>query len=292
MLGHAFHDILTKSYLHTEVVALGRRDLDITDRDKVLSMRSVNFDYIIHCAADTNADRCEIHPENCYETQVTGTRNILELAELSKAWVFYPQTFLIFHDSECLIGEDDLPNPQSVYATCKLEAERLIRSSAVQSTVVRMAGFFGGDERDKNFVGKFTRHLVKLLNEGTTSYSVGNRIWQPTFTEDLAQNSLLLLDYGYEGVLHMGSEGEVSFFDLARTCVRLLNLDKFIDIVPADEQNFTNSDIALRPHRAILSNERLKAQELYAQRHWEASLAEYLKHPWFTTLYSNLTGII
>ncbi len=285
MLGYACRAVLANDYPTTSVHAYGRQFLDVTRRDTVLALRSQDFNFIIHCAAVTNADDCEVFQDYCYETQVQGTRNLLELAVASRAKVFYPQTFLIFDGSDNEIDENTTPNPLSVYAKYKLEAERQILASQVESTVVRMAGFFGGDERDKNFVGKFTRHLASMIKDGTNTYAVGNRIWQPTYTVDLARNSLLLLDQGCDGVWNMASDGEVSFFNIARECVRLLRLEDRIRIVPAQQQQINNEDVAVRPERAVLSNARLRKHGLYFQRHWQEALAEYLNRPWFRSLF-------
>ncbi len=288
MLGRAFQAILTKHYPSVMVYAIPHEALDVTDRKAVLRHVAEGYDFIIHCAADVNADRCEAFPERCHQIQVEGTLNVLELAAGSNSKMFYPQSFLIFSGGETPIDESTNPDPQSVYGRCKLEAERRILSAQPEALVVRMAGFFGGDEKDKNFVGKFTRQLVDLLKDGRSSYAVGDRVWQPTYTEDLAKNSLLLLDQGMQGVWSMGSVGEASFYDLAQECVRQLGLEARIQIVPASQDMISSGDVARRPDRAILSNERLISSGLFLQRPWQASLKEYLSRPWFQFLFSEV----
>lgn len=288
MLGRAFQAILASHYPSTTVYALPHEVLDVTDRQAVLKHVAEGYDFIVHCAADVNADRCEKLPERCHEIQVQGTLNILELAAESNSKIFYPQSFLIFSGGDNLIDESTEPDPKSVYGRCKLEAEKQILLAQSEALVVRMAGFFGGDEKDKNFVGKFTRQLVELLKEGRTTYAVGDRVWQPTYTEDLAKNSLLLLDQGMRGVWSMGSVGEASFYDLARECVDQLGLKNRIEIIPASQEKVNAEDVARRPSRAVLSNERLISNGLFLQRTWQASLREYLARPWFQSLFSNV----
>jgi dTDP-4-dehydrorhamnose reductase len=288
MLGRAFQSVLAREYPTTMVRACLREQLDVTDIDAVLAHRSQGCDLIIHCAAVVNADRCEEFSDRCHQVQVRGTQNILELAVETGAKVFYPQSFLIFSGGDDLIDEATVPAPQSVYGRCKLEAEQQIRSAQVESLVVRMAGFFGGEEKDKNFVGKFTRHLVTLLRDKVGSYAVGDRIWQPTYTVDLARNSLLLLDRGQTGVWSMACEGEASFREVASECVRLLGLEERIAIIPAAADFIAAADIAPRPCRAIMSNARLQAAGLCLQRHWRDALAEYLDQPWFHSLFRHL----
>ncbi len=288
MLGAAFREVLATDYPGCAVRAFGRDELDVTDAAAVMKLASLRPQCIIHCAADVNADRCEEDPGRCREIQVGGTANVVGLATATGARVFFPQSFLIFAGGDAVIGEDTVPDPQSVYGQCKLEAENLIVESGVASLVVRMGGFFGGDETDKNFVGKFTRKLVDLLNQGETHYAVGDRVWQPTYTIDLARNSLLLLDRGIDGLWSMACEGEASFRELAVECVRCLGLQERIDIVAAPPSAIAAADVAVRPPRAVMSNARLQNAGLCLQRPWRVALAEYLSRPWFHTLFDSI----
>lgn len=288
MLGRAFQEVLASAYPSTVVLARTRHQLDVTLRDQVLAERVHRVDAIIHCAADVNADRCEVMAEQCRTIQVDGTRNVIDLAKTCNATVFYPQSFLIYGESAADVDENTLPDPKSTYARCKLEAERLLASSGVRSLVVRMGGFFGGEERDKNFVGKFTRTIQTLLRDGVDTYGVGTRVWQPTFTEDLARNSLLLMDTAQTGEWCMSCEGHASFYELACHCIRVLNLEPLMKITPVDSQAVVTPDMAYRPNRVIMSNAKLKQAGLYNQRPWQDAIAEYLSRPWFQSLFHSV----
>jgi dTDP-4-dehydrorhamnose reductase len=287
MLGRAFQAVLASAYPSTVVLARTRQQLDVTLRDQVLAEHVHQIGAIIHCAADVNADRCEAMPEQCRTIQVDGTRNVIDLAKACNATMFYPQSFLIYGENAADVDENTPPDPKSTYARCKLEAERLLASSGVRSLVVRMGGFFGGEERDKNFVGKFTRKIQALLHEGVDTYGVGTRVWQPTFTEDLARNSLLLMDSAQSGVWCMSCEGHASFHELACHCVRVLKLERLMKITQVDSQAVVTPDMAYRPSRVIMSNSKLKQAGLYIQRPWQDAVAEYLSRPWFQSLFQS-----
>jgi dTDP-4-dehydrorhamnose reductase len=289
MLGTAFVESLASDYDGCNVLDCGREELDVTDADSVLRLASWRPDVIIHCAADTNADRCERDPSGCWNVQVGGTRNVVDLAIATGATVVYPQSFLIFSEGQHLVDAGSPPNPLSVYGRHKLESEAVIRCSSVRSLVVRMGGFFGGDAKDKNFVGKFTRKVASLLAAGDTEYAVGDRVWQPTYTSDAARNTLLLLENGHTGVWSMASEGEASFFELAEATVTLLGLGSRFRVMPAEREVIRGGDIATRPHRVVLSNEQLKSAGLCIQRPWRVALAEYLQRPWFRELFHDFS---
>ena len=288
MLGKAFHEALIEDVGECKVMALSHQELDITDRNAVLSLEAEKPDFILHCAAQTNVDRCQEEPEDCACVQIDGTLYIAELAQRVEAKVFYPQSFLIFDGSETPTTEATAPAPLSIYGNYKLEAERQLLLMLPDCLVVRMAGFFGGEEADKNFVGKFARHLVKLIGDGVTSYEVGDRIWQPTYTLDLARNCLHLLALGKTGTYNMAGHTEASFFELAQACVEYLGLSDRITIERVSADIMAQRDRAARPKCVLLANQRLQAENLDLQRAWQVSLKDYLSRPYFHNLFQSL----
>ena len=289
MLGQAFSQVITSRHPQLELLALDHTQLDVCDRAAVLALEQQAPAFIVHCAANVNADYCETHPAECEDTQVGGTQNVAELARRTGARILCPQSFLIFDGLQEPITEDTLPSPLSAYGRCKWQAEQMLRSHVPAALVVRMGGFFGGGAADKNFVGKFVPHLRKLIESGTHSYAVGERVWQPSFTDDLAVNSLELLLSGREGVYNMASHGEASFLQLARACVELLGVSHRIEIPPAATAEVARNDTAQRPWRAIMVNRRLQAEGLDRQRPWRDALADYLSHPYFQNMFQGLT---
>jgi dTDP-4-dehydrorhamnose reductase len=288
MLGRGFVEMLTK-VPDCRLLAYGHGELDVTNRSAVLAKEAERPDFVIHCAALVNADRCQEFPEECQRQQVEGTLNAVELAVRSGAKFFYPQSFLIFDGGETPILETTKPNPLSVYGRCKLEAEEGALARLPNSLVVRMAGFFGGDEKDKNFVGRFVVNLHKMIKEGVSSYEVGDRVWQPTYTLDLAYNSLVLLANGKSGVYNMSCEGRASFYQLAQACVEELGMGQRFEVVPVSADKVAaQTDKAKRPPAAFMENRRLQAEGLDRQRHWRSALAEYLDRPWFQNLFADV----
>lgn len=284
MLGRAFTDILSQVPGCT-VRAFGHKELDITSREMTLAQADQGIDIIVHCAADVNADLCETNPEQCHRVQVDGTLNVLEIARRNSSKLLYPQSFLVFDGKELPITEATIPSPLSVYGQCKYEAEQHVLEHDPGHIVVRMAGFFGGGEKDKNFVGKFCRHLATMMEKGERAISVGDRVWQPTFTHDLAANSLLLLAHEKSGIYNMASHDEATFFEIAEGCVNELGIGQRIDLTPVSADEVSRDEAAARPRRAVMENRRLAADGLDRQRGWRAALADYLSGPYYTDMF-------
>jgi len=285
MLGRGFKQVLSEGDSGClDCLFLSHLDLDVTNLDEVMRLTEYSPDLIIHCAALVNADFCESNYQQAFDVIVGGTENIISLAEKTHAKVFYPQSFLIFDGIENPITEETKPNPLSTYGKLKLEAEQKLLESTVSSLIVRMAGFFGGMEKDKNFVGKFIVHLIELIKKDIRSVDVGDRVWQPTYTKDLALNSMLLLNENHDGIYNMSCHGEASFYELAVKIVENLDLNSKITINQVSSEKFNTKEPAKRPLKAIFNNKKLHDNGLDIQRSWIISLQEYLSEPYFKKL--------
>ena len=73
MLGSDLRDVLSSH----DVIAAGSKDLDITDREKVLEFVKENFpDIVINAAAYTAVDDCETNFDEAYQVNAIGPRNL------------------------------------------------------------------------------------------------------------------------------------------------------------------------------------------------------------------------
>ena len=148
-----------------------------------------------------------------------------------------------------------------------------------------MGGFFGGYEKDKNFVGKIVPHISKLIQMGKGTLEIGNRVWQPTYTNDLVYNCLILLADDKKGVYNMASHGKASFYELTLKIISLLKIEDEINIIPVSSSKFSKKENAKRPEIVIMDNKKLKQESIDFQRDWEHSLQEYLSHKYFKDMF-------
>ena len=284
MLGRAFKECLMNKVPSVNVSCFPRAQLDVTDKESVLNLASLDPDIIIHCAGFTNADECTKNPDIAYNVHFNGTKNIIELAHLNSALVIYPQSVFIFDGEELPVTEKTIPSPPFVYGKAKLMAEQSLLNELENVLIVRMAGFFGGEDKDKNFVGQFIKSLRDMIKDGRSTIEIGDRIWQPTYTLDLALNTLLLAALDKRGIYHMGALGEATFYEVASACIEFLGLDDLIELFPISSAIFDNNENAKRPKRMVTKNDRLNVEGINYQRHWRDALREYLERPYFADL--------
>ena len=253
MLGTSFEQIIKEKSPDTNLISPSKERMDIINKEQVLSYADEQIDIIIHCAAKVDAEFCEKNSKKSSEIIVEGTNNIIDLASITNAKIFYPQSFLIFDGKSQPIIENTKPVPLCRYGQDKFLAEKNILKNHSNSLIVRMGGFFGGYEKDKNFVGKIIPHLSKLIETGEKQIDVGDRIWQPTYTNDIAYNSLVLLSKNKNGVYNMASHEQVSFYDLTLKIASLLEInDKIIDISCGANDHKASSSFLSFPKESLL----------------------------------------
>jgi dTDP-4-dehydrorhamnose reductase len=265
-----------------QVRAPGHEELDVGDAAAVMGWSAwVAGGWIVHCAARVDVEGCARDPDGARATIVEGTRHVARLAAECGARVLYPQSFLVYDGHRNPIPEDEEPRPLSLYGQLKHEAEQVLCATVPSPLVVRMAGFFGGEAADKNFVGRIIPVIHAAILRGQRRFDVGTRVWQPTWTRDLAANSLLLMARDATGHYQMSCHGQATFAEVAQEVVRGLGWQDRIEIVPVDASSVTQNELGRRPDRAVLSCTRLVTEHMNLQRDWRATLNAYLSHPFF-----------
>ncbi len=283
MLGSAIAEIAATSP-HFVPHALSHAELDVCDEAAVIDLADlVAGGWIVHCAAMVDVKRCASDPMAARAVIVDGTRNVTALAKAAGARLLFPQSFLIYGGGSGLIDEATPPDPLSLYGALKLEAETIALEMLDNPLVIRMAGFFGGGGLDKNFVGRIIPAMHGAILRGDAVFPVGDRVWQPTWTRDLAENSLHLMQLDATGTYQMGSHGEATFHEVAAEIATALGWTERLRVEPVSSALVAQEETGpeRRPDRAVLSCERLRREGRDLQRDWRATLHAYLTHPHF-----------
>ena len=124
-----------------------------------------------------------------------------------------------------------------------------------QFKVLRLCGFFGGGKnRDKNFIGNFINKIYAEAKFKKDKFiEVGDRVWQPTYTKDIAKS----IEYAIgseETHLQYASSRQVSFYTIAKNILNILN-EKHIYIKKINNSKI--NEIAKRPKKVVIKSSNL-----------------------------------
>jgi dTDP-4-dehydrorhamnose reductase len=180
-------------------------EMDIRVRDVVARVAAdCHPDLIIHLAALTDVDRCELEPDEAFHTNTIGTQNVALVCQQLEIPMVYLSTLSVFDGTKPdPYIEFDTPNPQSCYSQSKYQGERIVQSLLPRYYIVRAGWMFGGGTKD----GKFVAQIGRLAQERPELKVVNDKFGSPTYTVDLARGIMALVATSQYGIYHMVNTG-------------------------------------------------------------------------------------
>ncbi|KQR65143.1 NAD(P)-dependent oxidoreductase [Frigoribacterium sp. Leaf172] len=258
---------LLEALFGREVTVLGRSDLDVTDRDSVFAAVE-GHDVVINAAAYTAVDAAETDEEAALAVNGTAAGILGEATASSGARLVQVSTDYVFDGSATSpYSESTPPAPVSAYGRTKAEGERLAREANPDGTyVVRTAWLYG------RHGGNFAKTMLRLAATHDTVSVVADQVGQPTWTMDLAEQIVRLVDADAPaGVYHGTSSGRASWYDFARAVFENAGLDPE-RVTPTDSSSFVRP--APRPAFSVLGHDAWAAAGLEPLRPWDAALSD------------------
>ena len=255
--------VLTCTEAGDEVIACGRAELDLTDRDAVLgAITSTRPDVVLNAGAWTAVDACESDPDRAYGTNAMSVRWVAEAARLAGAHVVHISTDYVFDGTKVEpYHEWDEPNPQSVYGRSKLGGELELDPS---HTIVRTSWVCG--RHGPNMV----KTVLALRDQPELAF-VDDQRGCPTFTADLAPLVRRLAVARMAGTFHVTNQGPTTWFGFVRDILEASGAD------PAKVRPITTADLdppraAPRPANSVLDNAALRHAGLPLLPHYREPL--------------------
>ena len=187
--------------------------LDITNRNEVLKIVDrYKPECIIHTAAMTNVDECELNHAECTKQNVEAVEYITEAANAVNAQLIHISTDFIFDGKKGPYKETDQPNPLSYYGNSKLQAEKIIISKAKKWAIARTILVYG-------LVADMSRSNIVLwakdaLQNQKPIKVVDDQYRTPTLAEDLAMGCKLIEKNKVEGIFNISGKDFMNIYEL------------------------------------------------------------------------------
>ena len=249
------------------VVAATHAHLDITDADKVTStVIQAAPGVVVHCAAMTNVDACEVEPERAHAINALGAENVAVAAREAGAAIVHVSTDYVFDGERGLYAENDPTNPTQVYGRSKLEGEERVQAATPWHFIIRSAWIYGPG--GKNFLSK----LPELAKTNESITAVVDQRGSPTYAPDLADGITKLVETLDYGTYHVVNEGTCTFAEFCEAAVEILGSQLRVEHV-------TLADLgrpAPRPRDTSLVGRRWREQGFEPLRHWREAAEAFL----------------
>lgn len=245
-----------------------RESLDITNKEQVTRVISdYNPDAIIHCAAFTAVDKAEDEKDLCYSINVLGTKYVAEACKEIDAKMVYISTDYVFDgEGDKPFEVTDKPNPINYYGQTKYEGELEVQKLIDKYFIVRISWVFGSNGNN------FVKTMLRLGKERDEISVVADQVGSPTYTYDLADFLLEMIETDKYGIYHATNEGYCSWYEFA--CEIFKQAGMGVKVNPIKTVDYPTR--AKRPKNSRLSKINAIDNFNIKLKTWEDSLRRFL----------------
>jgi dTDP-4-dehydrorhamnose reductase len=255
-----------------EPTAQDRANLDIANFPDVMqAVENLKPTLILNCAAHTKVDLCEEQEE--LATQINGAAaGVLAAAakDVGAKFVHYSTDFVFDGNSRQPFKEDHPTAPLSAYGRSKLAGEAAIaREGGDDWLIIRTAWLYGP-------AGPcFPQTMINVARAGRPLKVVDDQIGSPTFTHDLADATLNLIDAGARGMYHIANAGQTSWHDFTAAILEEFAIQTELSRTTSAEWKKQRPKSAIRPAFSVLDTTKYTRTTGKQMRDWREALTAY-----------------
>jgi len=198
--------------------------LDICDEHEIEQLfQSFQPTHIIHTAAITNVDYCELNPEECDEVNYLASMKLFKAAQKINAHFQLLSTDFVFDGQKGNYSEEDEVGPLSVYAESKVNAEiGLIQSNYTNWSIVRTIIVYGiGKNLSRSNIICWAKDA---LSNGQEMNIVDDQFRAPTWADDLAWACIAICKLNKTGKFNISGPETLSIYSIVERVAKHFNL--------------------------------------------------------------------
>jgi dTDP-4-dehydrorhamnose reductase len=212
-LGHTLTRLLSRTndvyagYLLSSADGLAGTPLrfDVTsDEDAARAFETARPQCVVHAAALTKPDICEIKPDEAHALNVEATRRIARCCREFGARLVHISTDLVFDGAKGRYNEDDVPAGINEYAKSKILAEQAVRSLDPAAVILRVSVLYGpGGGAHAGFLDE----VLQRWRRGEPMTFFTDQYRSPTFVPQVAEAVQAFADRPQlSGLFHLGGD--------------------------------------------------------------------------------------
>jgi len=269
MLGRDLMGILHSTCSKDEIIGWDIEEIDIQKEDEsITKIEKLRPEIVIHIAAYTDVDGCELDKEKAFAVNAEGTKHMALAASKCDAKMVYLSTDYVFDgEKREPYSESDPPHPLNVYGHSKLKGEQYVQEGVKDSLIIRTQWLYGPFGR--NFVDS----ILQQAKVKSALSIVKDQLGSPTYTLDLARAISELIRVEARGIFHVTNSDFCTWHAFAETILKLAGVNR-VKVLPISSKELGRP--ATRPSYSVLSGQKLKKETGLTMRSWTEALKDYL----------------
>lgn len=197
--------------------------LDISNKEEVdkIILKIVPT-HIIHTAAITNVDFCELNHVESEKVNVTATDYLVEASNKVKAHFQFVSTDFVFDGEKGNYKETDVVNPLGEYARSKVKSESIAQEKARFGwSIVRTIIVYGvGDNLSRSNLIIWAKGA---LENGDSINIIDDQFRAPTYADDLAAGCMGVVMKNENGIFHISGPETMSIYAIVERIAKHFN---------------------------------------------------------------------
>jgi dTDP-4-dehydrorhamnose reductase len=228
-------------------------ELDIHDpRALQAAIDRIKPDAVMHAAALTDVDKCEVEKQLAWKTNVEPTENLARLCKERRIFLTYVSTDYVFDGEKGMYSETDKPNPINYYGLTKLKGEEAVQTLE-NYCIARGSVIYGSTPATGKI--NFALWLLDKLRKKEEVRIVTDQWNSPTLNISMAEMLLETLEKRKEGTFHLAGATRLSRYEFAKQFADIFGLDtKHIRPIQSNQIKW----VAKRPRDSSLNVDKAK----------------------------------
>ena len=243
-LGSTFHNFLGKN---PNVLQISSDDINFLKPNEIRNViNEFNPKYIINTAAYTDVEGAENNIKIANQINCDAVKVLAESSKINNSILIHFSTDYVFDGTKKKkYKPSDLPNPINEYGRSKLEGEKKIVESGCEFFIFRISWLVS------EFGNNFVKSILHQLKSKRKIFVVNDQIGSPVSSNLVCQivTKVLLKNMKTKKILHLSTNGEVSWYEIAIYISEIVNIRKSVDIIPKNSSEFQSK--AHRPKNSL-----------------------------------------
>ena len=262
---------VSKNYYNVSWFFSSIKLLDLSDLNSIsFYLNKIKPSIIINCAAYTNVDEAEEKPYLADLINHKAIDTISKWTSFNKIKLIHISTDYVFDGlSETPLTETSITDPVNEYGRSKLKGEQACLNNDPNSIIIRTSWLYS------SFGNNFVKTMIRLMKANSSVKVVNDQIGSPTYSKDLAMVIIDIIEnYKTEsGLFHYSNEGEISWYEFAKSINEIYGLSS--EIIAVSTNEFKTK--AKRPKYSLLNKSKIKKTFNLEIPNYKQSLEDCIK---------------